>query len=95
MGITAFIITLFIALVAMGKFKVKPWLIRGLGFLSFILLFEFIVLLIDGQLHTLTHGEPLPILGIKIIIIAFLMPFHHWLEHKVLSYLLRHSQILS
>jgi hypothetical protein len=92
MGISAFIFTLFIGLVALGRLKVKPWLIRGLGFLSFILLFEFIVLLIDGQLHALTHGEPLPILLIKIIIIAFLMPFHHWLEHKVITYLMRHTK---
>jgi hypothetical protein len=92
MGISGFIIALFIGLVALGRLKVKPWLIRGLGFLSFILLFEFIVLLIDGQIHTLTHGEPLPILLIKIVIIAFLMPFHHWLEHKVMLYLMRHQQ---
>ncbi len=93
MGISGFIIALFIGLVALGKLKVKPWFIRGLGFLSFILLFEFIVLLIDGQLHALTHGEPLPILLIKIVIIAFLMPFHHWLEHKVMHYLMRHNNV--
>jgi hypothetical protein len=90
MGISAFIIGLFIALVAMGKFKVKPWFIKALGFISFILLFEFIILLIDHQLHVLTHGEPLPILLVKIVIIAFLLPFHHWLEHKVIHYLMRH-----
>jgi hypothetical protein len=91
MGITAFIFALFIALAAMGKFKVKPWFIKALGFISFILLFEFIILLIDHQLHVLTHGEPLPILLVKIIIIAFLLPFHHWLEHKVIHYLMRHK----
>jgi hypothetical protein len=89
MGISAFIIALFIGLVAMGKLKVKPWFIRALGFISFILLFEFIILLIDHQLHVITHGEPLPILLVKIVIIAFLLPFHHWLEHKVVHYLMR------
>jgi hypothetical protein len=91
MGILAAIIALFIALAAMGKFKVKPWLIRSLGFLSFILLFEFIILLIDGKLHDLTHGEPLPILLVKIVLIAMLLPFHHWLEHKVIHYLVKHE----
>ncbi len=95
MGISAAIIGLFVALLAMGKFKVKPWLIRALGFLSFILLFEFIILLIDHQIHELTHGEPLPILLIKIVIIAFLLPFHHWLEHKVIHYLMRHQHNIS
>jgi len=91
MGITGVIIFLFIALAALGKFKVKPWFIKALGFLSFILLFEFIILLIDHQLHVLTHGEPLPILLIKIVIIAFLLPFHHWLEHKVITYLMQNK----
>ncbi len=91
MGITGFIFALFILLAALGKFKVKPWFIKALGFISFILLFEFIILLIDHQLHAVTHGEPLPILIVKIVIIAFLLPFHHWLEHKVMQYLTRHQ----
>lgn len=93
MGISGAIIFLFIMLAAMGKFNVKPWFIRALGFLSFILLFEFIILLIDHQIHALTHGEPLPLLLIKIVIIAFLLPFHHWLEHKVISYLMKNKTV--
>jgi tetratricopeptide (TPR) repeat protein len=92
LGISAAIISLFIGLVALGRLKVKAWFIRSLGFISFILLFEFIILLIDHQLHDFTHGEPLPILLIKIVIIAFLLPLHHWLEHQVIHYLLRHEK---
>ncbi len=91
MGITAAIFGLFVLLAALGRFKVKPWLIRGIGFLSFILLFEFIILLADTQIHHLTHGEPLPILLIKIVLIAILLPLHHWIEHKAVHYLLRHQ----
>jgi hypothetical protein len=91
MGITAAIISVFIFLVAMGKFRVKPTLIRGLGFFSFILLFEFIILLADQKIHHLTHGDPLSILLIKIVLIAILMPIHHYLENKVISYLVRHK----
>jgi hypothetical protein len=79
-------------LAALGRFKVKPWLIRSLGFLSFILLFEFIILIADQQIHHLTHGEPLPILLIKIVLIAALLPLHHYLEHKAIHYLLRHHK---
>jgi hypothetical protein len=32
-------------------------------------------------------------LGIKIIIISMLLPFHHWLEHKVIHYLTEHKII--
>ncbi len=91
MGITAGILSAFIALAALGRLRVKPWLIRGLGFLSFILLFEFLILLADKQIHDLTHGDVLQIFLIKIVLIALLMPLHHWLEHKVVHYLMRHK----
>lgn len=90
MGITAGILALFILLAGLGHLRVKPIIIRAIGFISFILLFEFIILLIDKPLHHFTHGEPLPLLLIKIVIIAILLPLHHWLEHKVIHYLMQH-----
>ena len=77
----------FILLVAMGLFRVSVSTIKVMGFFSFIMLFEFIILLADTKIHHWTEGEPLPLLGIKIILIAMLLPLHHWLEHKVVSYL--------
>lgn len=87
MGIAIAIGVIFILLVAMGLFRVSERTIKIMGFFSFILLFEFIILLADAKIHNWTHGEPLPVLGIKIILIAMLLPLHHWLEHKVVSYL--------
>jgi tetratricopeptide (TPR) repeat protein len=77
----------FLLLVLMGAFKVSEATIKIVGFFAFILLFEFIVLLADNRIHEWTGGEPLPVLGIKIVLIAMLLPLHHWLEHKVVSYL--------
>lgn len=87
MGITIAIAVVFLLLVLMGAFKVSVTTIKIMGFFAFILLFEFIILIADNKIHHWTHGEPLPILGIKIILIAMLLPLHHWLEHKVVSYL--------
>jgi hypothetical protein len=87
LGITAAIATVFIILVLFGVFKISPAVIRALGFFAFIFLFEFIVLLLDEQIHEFTHGEPWKILGVKIIIISLLLPFHHWLEEKMHHYL--------
>ncbi len=87
MGITIGIAIVFLLLVLMGIFKVSEATIKTIGFFAFILLFEFIILLADAKIHHWTHGEPLPILGIKIVLIAMLLPLHHWLEHKVVSYL--------
>ncbi|MBC7888811.1 MAG: hypothetical protein H7Z13_13115 [Ferruginibacter sp.] len=87
MGITIGIATIFLLLILMGLFKVSAGTIRVIGFLAFIFFFEFIILLADVQIHHWTHGEPWKILLIKIILIAMLLPFHHWLEEKVIHYL--------
>ncbi|MGZ5287270.1 MAG: hypothetical protein ACXWB9_08805, partial [Flavisolibacter sp.] len=94
MGITIAIAVVFLLLVLMGAFKVSETTIRVMGFFAFILLFEFIILIADNKIHHWTHGEPLPILGIKIVLIAMLLPLHHWLEHKVVSYLASKRLIL-
>ena len=87
MGFTVGLVALFIALVMMGWLAVPPSVIRGLGFLSFIFLFEFIILLTDKQIAELTHDEPWKILLIKIMVAAVLLPLHHWSEHKVIHFL--------
>jgi hypothetical protein len=91
LGIVLGIVVLFTILSLLGWFKIKPLYIRALGFLAFILLFEFIILLADHKIHDLTHGAPLPILLIKMVLIAMLLPLHHWIEHKAIGYLTRHD----
>ncbi|HMH21903.1 MAG TPA: tetratricopeptide repeat protein [Puia sp.] len=93
MGLTAGLAALFIALVMLGFFVVSPRIIRALGFFSFIFLFEFIILLLDKQIHELTHGEPWKVLLIKIFLAAILLPLHHWVEHKVIHYLTSRRKI--
>jgi hypothetical protein len=87
MGITAAIASIFILLVMAGAFRVSARTIKILGFFAFIFLFEFIILLADNQIHHLTHGEPWMVLAIKIVLIAMLLPLHHWLEEKAVHYL--------
>ncbi|RYZ24101.1 MAG: tetratricopeptide repeat protein [Chitinophagaceae bacterium] len=87
MGITVAIGALFVLLVLIGLFQVSATVIKVLGFFSFIFFFEFIILIADNKIHHATHGEPLKVLGIKVLLIAALLPLHHWLEHKVVHYL--------
>jgi len=87
MGITAAIASIFILLVMAGAFRVSAQTIKIIGFFAFIFLFEFIILLADNQIHHLTHGEPWMVLAIKIVLIAMLLPLHHWLEEKAVHYL--------
>jgi tetratricopeptide (TPR) repeat protein len=87
MGITAAIATVFIFLVLLGVFRMSESVIKALGFFAFIFLFEFIILLLDYQIHELTHGEPWKVLAIKIVIIGILLPLHHKMEERVTHYL--------
>jgi hypothetical protein len=93
MGITIFIASAFILLIALGMFRVSQLTVRALGFLSFIFFFEFIIMILDHWIHSLTHGEPLKSWLIKIVIISILLPLHHLLEHKVIHYLLSHKML--
>lgn len=87
MGIVITIAAIFILLVMAGIFRVSKTTIKVLGFFAFIFLFEFIILLADHKIHEWTHGEPWKVMAIKILLIALLLPLHHWLEDKVIHYL--------
>ena len=87
MAITVFITVIFFLLIVLGMFPISKITIKLLGYFAFISLFEFIVLLIDPFLHDLTHGQPLLVWLIKIVLIALLVPLQHFLEHKTISYL--------
>ncbi len=80
-------IVLLIGLLAIGFFHPPKWLIRGLTFVSFIFIFEFIILILDTKLHHWFHGAPLPILGVKVLIACLLVPLHHIVEKKVVHFL--------
>jgi hypothetical protein len=87
MAITVFITVIFFFLIVLGMFPISKVTIKLLGYFAFISLFEFIVLLIDPFLHDLTHGQPLLIWLIKIVLIAMLVPLQHYLERKTIDYL--------
>lgn len=93
MGISIMIVVFFIILAMLGSFKVPAAVLKGLGFISFIFFFEFIIMLADHKIHHITHGEPVTFLAFKIVLIAILLPLHHWMEHKVVHYLSTHKLI--
>jgi tetratricopeptide (TPR) repeat protein len=80
-------ILLLIGLLTIGFFHPPQWLVRGLAFVSFIFIFEFIILILDSKLHHWFHGAPLPILGVKVLIACLLVPLHHLVEKKVIHFL--------
>ena len=87
MGITIAIAAVFTFMLLLGMFPMSNFTIKLLSFFAFICLFEFIVLLVDNYVHKVTHGEPLKVWLIKIVLIAALVPVQHFLEHMVVRFL--------
>ena len=87
MAITILLAGTFLLMLFVGMFPVSKITIRMLGYFAFISLFEFIVLLLDPFIIKLTDGEPLKIWGVKIVLIALLVPFQHFLEHNLIKFL--------
>lgn len=94
MLITIVVAAAFLLMIMIGMFKVSATAIRLMGFFSLIFFFEFIILILDNRIHHLTHGEPWKIWLIKIGIISVLLPLHHYLEHKLIRYLLSRHLIV-
>lgn len=91
--ITLGISFLFLIFLVMSRYKVPEWVIRGLGFFSVLMLFEFIILVLDQKLHHMTHGAPLPIFIIKVSILTFLFPLHHFIEETIIKFMMAKKQI--
>lgn len=87
-AITIALVLVFFIVITLGSLAIRPWVKRLMSFLSFVMLFEFFILILDHQIHQLTMGEPWKVLSFKIIIIALLLPLHHWLEHRLTNYLI-------
>lgn len=95
LAITIGIASLLIILVMMGMFKVSASTIKMIGFFTFLMFFEFIFLIFKKNIASVTHGEPWKDLLFMIALAALLLPFHHWLEHKVIHYLTSHNRLTS
>lgn len=91
--IVIFILISLATLVLISKMKLSQSFIKTFGYLTFVLFFEFIIYLLDGYIHHLTHGQPLYIMAFKVIIIGLMLPIHHATEYRVVHYLTKKNLI--
>ncbi len=75
-----FLLTLFLS-----HRKVNVKLIRVLGILSLLILFEYIILLLHPYVLELTHHKPVFEIMVFVGIAAILIPSHHRLEHWLIE----------
>lgn len=92
--ITALICFLMIIFVVASQMKVPLWVVKGSGFVGILMIFEFIILILDYEIHHLTHGAPFWIFVIKVMILFVLFPLHHLVEKAVIKYMLEKKMVL-
>ena len=80
-----FLLTLFLS-----RVRVHIKLIRLLGILSLLFLFEYLTLLLHPTVARLTHHTPVYEILIFVALAAILIPLHHRLEHWLINKLLHH-----
>ncbi|HEY5125392.1 MAG TPA: hypothetical protein VIK14_16800 [Ignavibacteria bacterium] len=83
LGIGTFITFFFSTLFFFSKRKKNPKIIKFLGLLGLLLLFEFIALFIHPYIEVWTNHTPVFMLLILVGIASILVPTHNKLEHLV------------
>jgi len=86
--IAILIFSVFIFMLIAVKFRVPIWFIRVMGYVSIIFVFEFCIIQIDHKVHEITEHTQWKIFTIKVLLISFLLPFHHWVEKKLIRFLI-------
>jgi tetratricopeptide (TPR) repeat protein len=95
LGIVTFISFFFALLFVFSRRHVNPKIIRFLGLLGLLLLFEFISLFLHPYISALTHHTPVFMLLILVVIASLLVPMHHklqqWVKEKLARKTLNYS----
>lgn len=88
-----FIPLLFIFTMILTKMKIRVGVIRFLGVISLLFLFEYLTLLLHPIVEKITHHSPALEILIFVCIASLLIPTHHKIEHKLIDMLLRRTEI--
>ncbi len=88
--IAIFIPGIFLLTLFLSRVNVPVKLIRVMGVLSLLFLFEYLTLLLHPTVAELTHHTPVLEILIFVGLAAILIPMHHKLEHWLIHKLLHH-----
>jgi len=84
-----FIPGFFLFTLLLSRIRIHVRIIRVLGILSLLVLFEYLTLLLHPYVVELTHHTPFYEILIFVSIAAILIPAHHRIEHWLIEKLIR------
>lgn len=87
--IALFIPGFFIVTLLLSRVRIPLRVIKILGVLSLLILFEFLTLLLHPTVKELTHHTPVLEMLIFVLIASILIPAHHRIEHWLVQKLVQ------
>jgi len=91
-GILIFLVIIFTSVFMLGKISIPIRLAEGLIFFSFLLFFEFSLVLLDPYIDTYSAGAPAIKLGFNAFIAALIFPLHSFFENRLKGRLITKSK---
>jgi len=85
-----FIPGFFLITLLLSRIRIHVRIIKVLGILSLLILFEYLTLLLHPYVAELTHHTPVFEIFIFVAVAAILIPAHHRFEHWLIEKLIRH-----
>jgi hypothetical protein len=85
LAICIFIPAFFMLTIAVSRVRIRRDIVRFMGVVSLLLLYEFLILLLHPPIGELTHHNKVLELLILVVIGAGLVPLHHKLEHHLIE----------
>ncbi|MBL4736133.1 MAG: tetratricopeptide repeat protein [Flavobacteriales bacterium] len=82
-GILIFLVMLGAGLIGLGRLSIPVRLAEGLIFFTFLLFFEFTLVLLDPFIEAYSSGAPAIKLGFNAALAALIFPLHAFFESKV------------
>ncbi|PCH99178.1 MAG: hypothetical protein COB85_00525 [Bacteroidetes bacterium] len=82
-GILIFIALLFMGVFMLGRFTIPIRLAEGIVFFSFLLVFEFTLVLLDPYIEQYSSGAPAIKLVFNASLAALMFPLHSFFERKL------------
>lgn len=83
LGIVFFFLMVFMA----AKLSLPEWLANGIVFFAFVLLFEFVLVVLDPFIDSVSNGKPVIKLGCNVLLALFIIPLHSLFEKRLRRFL--------
>ena len=91
-GILIFLVLVFASVFGLAKISIPIRLAEGLIFFSFLLFFEFTLVLLDPYIEQYSSGGPAIKLGFNAVLAGFIFPLHSFFETQLKGRLFKSSE---